>query len=220
MVLSVRVHCGYPSYVESGEGWNQHDWAAFKLVQALKGRPINGYANLQRPNGAWLQIAAENPQSAFDLFGEWAELQIRQQGPLAGLIVPVPASDCLALGADPKGRRLAEAVTSRLAHFEVSEALCWAEQFPKASEGGPRDAPTLFGNLLVRTEMQPRHIVLVDDVTTSGGHLLACAQGLRAFGHVVEYAICGARTVHHHPQQGMFSLAAYDLEAAPLAGVA
>lgn len=220
MVLSVRVHCGYPSYVELGEAWNQDDWSAFKLVQALKGRPINGYANLQRPNGGWVQINAENPQRAFDLFGEWAELQIRQQGPLAGLIVPVPASDCLALGADAKGRRLAEAVANRLAHFEVSEALCWAEQFPKASEGGPRDPEMLYANLLVRTGMASRHIVLVDDVTTSGGHLLACAQGLRAFGHVVDHAICAARTLHHHPQQGMFNLAAYDLEAAPLAGVA
>lgn len=220
MVLSVRVHCGYPSYAESGEGWNNLDWDAFKLVKALKGKPINGYATVRRLSGQSVRITADNTGPAFEVFGEWGARTVQDHGPARGLIVPVPAADCLALSQDPKGRRLADAIAIGLPTFQVVDALHWDVEHPKASEGGPRDFATLFGNLRVHTGLRPSHVVLVDDVMTGGGHLRACAEGLRAFGHQVELAICAARTVHSHPETGIFNLPPVDLEATPLAGAA
>jgi hypothetical protein len=218
MSLLVRVHCGYPSYADMGEAWNDDDYTAYKFVQALKGHPIKGYATLRRPNGAWTRITAEAPAPAFDHFGEWGAAQVAALGFEEGWLIPTPSSDCLHLDHDPKGRRIAQAIAKRLRGFEVAEALHWDVQLPKASEGGPRDVGTLLDNLRVGNVTPRRPIVLVDDVITSGGHLLACARALRGFGHQVGHAICAAQTVHTHPQNGMFAIADRDLERPMFAG--
>lgn len=216
MTLWVRVHCGYPSYAGSGEVWNQYDYDAYKLVQTLKGKPINGYATLKAPAGNWVKITAEAPQPAFDLFGEWGSSQLVGMGLTAGILMPIPSSDCLALGQDEKGRRLAQAIATRSPGFSVVEGLHWNVQLPKSSEGGPRDVGTLIKNLRIAQNIPKVPIVLVDDVTTSGGHLLACARGLRSFGHTVENAICAAQTVWGHSDVAMFAIPPFDLEADPL----
>ena len=88
MSLLVRVHCGYPSYADSGEEWGWADFDAYKLVSALKGKPINGYATLRKANGQWVRITAATPEPAFELFGEWGAAQVAQLQLQHGLIIP------------------------------------------------------------------------------------------------------------------------------------
>ena len=40
------------------------------------------------------------------------------------------------------------------------------------------------------------HVLLVDDVTTSGGYLRACAARLKKAGLEIDSVICGGKTVY------------------------
>jgi hypothetical protein len=215
MTLWVHVHGGYASYEGTPHEWGQAEFDAMKLVQTLKGNAINGYATLKKLDGGWATFRTGTPEGAFDLWGQWAGAKACEILPGGGLLVPVPSSTCLAIGADVKGRKLAEAAQAHAAPFTVTDALHWAVQFAKSAEGGPRDPRVLFENLRVLTQLPKREVVLVDDVVTGGGHLIACARALRWAGHKVEHAICAALTVHAPPSGGMWNIPARDLEAAP-----
>lgn len=203
MTITLHVHCGYASY--GGAGWDQWDYDAYKFVQALKGNAPNRYATLKRPDGTWVKITAQDFEPAFVVFGEWAAAKLASLGLANGLLVPVPASSCVAVGTDAKGRKIAQAIADRSAGFTVREAICWDEVLPKASEGGSRDPDSLYPHLRYDTETPNQPIILVDDVSTTASRLIACTRGLRHFGYAVEHAICAAETVHARPTAGMFS---------------
>lgn len=212
MALMLDVHGGYPSYSYAGEQWGQSDWDAMKLVQALKGKVVNGYATLQKANGKWIMINTQNTEPAFELWGEWAAGVLAAKGLDGALLVPVPSSTCLALDQDPKGARLADEVAKRANGFKAASLLHWNVEYAKSHEGGPRDASTLLDNLRILTGLPPARIVLIDDVVTFGGHAVACAQGLRSFGHTVEHVVAVAQTVWTHPPN-MWAIAPRDIEA-------
>lgn len=213
MSLQLRVHGGYPSYAESGEAWTGPDFVAFKFVQALKGNNINGYAWLPRAAGP-LRINTADCSAAFTVFGEWGAHQVHQTGVVNPRLVAVPSSSCLGLGEDDKGRKLVSCIADRSPGAVVGEMLHWHERLLKAADGGSRDPAVLYANLRVQLHVPPSNIILVDDVVTSGGHLLACARALRSFGHTVEHAICAAQTVWTHPQD-IWTVDQRDLEANP-----
>ena len=211
MALWLRAHGGYPSYAESGEAWGGTDFVAFKFVQALKGNAINGYAWLPRPVKP-LKIDSTDCSAAFTVFGEWGAQQVAQIGIQNPRLVSVPSSSSIALGTDEKGRKLASCIAERAPGSITSEMLHWHEAHGKTADSGSRDPAVLLENLRVQQGVPPSNIILIDDVATSGGHLLACARALRFFGHTVEHAICAAQTVWTHPHD-MWAIAPKDLEA-------
>lgn len=210
MALWLHVHGGYPSYAGNGEEWTTTDYDAMKLVKALKGTTFKGYATLQTPTGHWVTFRATERAPAFRIFGEWAAAKLTALGITDGVLMPVPSSSCVAFDTDVKGKELADAIAQRAAAFTVVNGFHWRQAFGKAAEGGTRDASILQENLVVKNG-PASHIVLVDDVATSGGHLLACARALRARGHTVEHALCAAQTVNTHPAN-MWAIESRDLE--------
>lgn len=217
MTLLLHVHGGYPSYANSGAAWRGIDHDAHMFAQTLKGNPIGGYVQMKDVNGTWRKFTTGNPAPAFDMFGRWAAKVLNELALPPSLLVAVPSSSCVTLGGDPKGRKLADTISSYAPQHKVLDALHWAEVLPKAAEGGERDPDVLYSRLRVLAPHPSSRIILVDDVVTTGGHLLASARALRYFGHTVDHAIAAAQTVWDHPSGGsMFSIASRDLEAAPL----
>lgn len=217
MTLWAHVRGGYASY-DGAHQWGDDEHSAHKFVQTLKGEPINGYAHVKRPNGSWVRITTATPAGAFQVWGEWAAAKVQALLPGGGFLIPVPSSSCLAIGADVKGKALADAIATRAPGFATVEALHWAEQLKKAREGGPRDVATLFQNARVLTDLDKRPVILVDDVITGGGHAVACAKALRWAGHDVQHIVAAAHTVKAPPATGMLSIDPWDLEADPFDG--
>lgn len=218
MTLWAHCYSGYASY-ENAYSWGNDEHSAHKWVQALKGEPINGYAQLKRPNGQWIKITTAQPAGAFQIWGEWAAERVKALLPAGGLLIPIPSSSCLAIGTDKKGKALADAVAQRAPGFDAVDAIHWDQQFAKASKGGPRDEATLYKNIRVLNDLDKRPVILIDDVVTGGGHAIACAKALRWAGHQVEHVVAAAHTVKSPPAKGMFALEPWDLEADPFAGV-
>lgn len=217
MPLTGHVYGGYASY-EGGHGWGDHEHVAHKFIQILKGEQANGYAWLPRPNGASVKISTALSERAFQAWGRWAASVATKLLPQGGFLVPIPSSGCTAIGQDEKGRALATAISQHAPAFMVMEALHWAEEWPKARNGGPRDPDILLSNVRVLPNLEKRPVILVDDVITGGGHAIACAKALRSRGHAVEHVIAAARTVKGQPPNGMFNIDSWDLEAPKLLG--
>jgi len=216
MTLWAHVHGGYASYDGTPHKWGQAEYDSFKLIQTLKGKPINGYATLRKPNGKSVTIRTHMPHGAFELWGEWAALKAAQLAPGGAYIIPIPSADCIAIGTDGKGAALAAAVAKRAPGLIAVDAIHWAVAFVKASQGGPRDVDTLFENVRVLANLPKSEVILVDDVITGGGHAIACARAMRWAGHKVEHVIAAGHTVHEPPPGGIFNIPSWDLEADPL----
>jgi hypothetical protein len=171
-------------------------------------------------DGKWHKSTTEKPESAFHVFGTWAAKLILDLGLPKGPLVAVPSSSCITLGGDAKGRKLADAIAAHAPNHHALDALHWDGVMQKAQDGGERDADVLYSKLCVLDPMKPSTIILIDDVVSTGGHLIACARALRYFGHTVDHAIAAAQTVWEHPAGGgMFDIPSRDLEADPLEGI-
>jgi adenine/guanine phosphoribosyltransferase-like PRPP-binding protein len=94
---------------------------------------------------------------------------------------------------------MATAIANRfkLKNVSVAPILWWRKAIPSAHKAGGSREPSVLYPLLVlapKASKEPR-CVLVDDVKTTGGHLLAGEARLRTAGIRVSGAICAARRV-------------------------
>ena len=216
MTLWLHVHCGYPSYEQSGTKWNTWDYDGSNFAKALKGEPFNGYSTIKAPNGSWKRITAQSPQAAFDIFGAWGAKVMLEAGIETAYIIPVPGSKCVEFDTDAKGRKLCAAIAAHFPNAIADEAFHWTEVLVPAHKGGPRSKHQLLPKLVLWDALPTdRPIVLVDDVATLHGHLKTCAQKLRDSGHQVALALAGAQTVHERPDHHMFAFPPVDIDAAP-----
>ena len=184
--------------------WRSEDYDAYKWVQALKGNQLNGYAQVP-VQGVLRRLSNQNLGSAIDWFGKMAVQELARRS-LAGpfLLIPVPNSGCvLDSSAAPRTRKLARAVAAELQDgSDVLDCLRWKRDLGSASkEGGPRAAAILYANLAVLKDRvkglnAKGTPLLVDDVTTSGGHLQACTARLRENHIDVTNALCGGKTLY------------------------
>ncbi len=223
MALEVASLCGYLCNVSVH--WRAKDFDSYKWIKALKGEQLNKYA-LVPVNGQERRLTSENLPDAIQWFGEMAVAYLKKKkiaGPF--VIIPVPNSSSLVGSPRPRTRKLAKAVADCLADGRscVLDCLRWKENLGSASsEGGPREAERLYKNLLVLREPveafresaedeESFHVLLVDDVTTSGGHLRASAAKLKKVGLEVDSAICCGKTVYDQ-KSNAFDICEEELE--------
>jgi len=83
----------------------------------------------------------------------------------------------------------------------VRDVLRWKKEYASARSGGTRDPLILYNNLkITKPGSWKLPVILVDDVLTSGGHLMACTAILRENGARVDLAVCAGRTVQESPR--------------------
>ena len=227
MALKVVSLCGYlcnisiPWRKGAGGDHDAHDW-----IQALKGKHFKGYAQVP-VCGRLHRLTDENASDAIQWFGEVATAYLAEEKITRPLvIIPVPNSSSLIDStAKPRTRKLANAIAEHLVNSSgiVLDCLRFRQnQGSASSQGGPREAARIYKNLVVlRDEVaefledvedgEEYHVLLVDDVTTSGGHLRACAARLKRAGIEVDLVICGGKTVYDQ-SKGAFDIREEELE--------
>jgi len=217
MSLAVVCFCGY--FCNYSIPWRPEDYDSYKWVQALKGKILNKYAYVP-VQGANKYLSNENLDDAAKWFGIFVADYLKGHkltGPF--LVVPVPNSDSVASSnGKPRTRKLAKAICDTLKDGStVLDCLRWKKNLGSASEdGGPRDAEILFGNLVVLKDLlenldDDSNVLLVDDVTTSGGHLQACAAKLESKGLSVDIVMCGGKTIYDQKNRA-FHIYEYTLD--------
>jgi predicted amidophosphoribosyltransferase len=182
------------AYLTKGQTGAQSEFVAYKFIQALKDNPINKYAWVPIGNST-RKLENSNRAEAFSWFGEIAGPEITARISSPRVFVPVPNSDCVVGVAHARTARLVRAILP-YAGGAIWDGLRWREANLKAQHGGSRDPRVLFANLTVVKTAAAGNCILVDDVTTSGGHFQAAAARLRQVGMAPLLAIAAGQTVH------------------------
>lgn len=211
MKFPVHVSCGYPSYKEAGIKWEDLEFKAWKLVKAIKGEPVNGYAMFgnERVEGTTAGRA-----TALKLASSDAAQKLDQAG-IRGALVPVPSSKHTCLGNAFTGSRLADAIAAKApGTFNAAPLLCFDQEMPKSADGGTRSPSELAAHLVLGPGANFDECILIDDVTTTGGHLRGAARFLEQNGKRVIGAYCVAQTVWTRPQH-LFRIPPAELDSQP-----
>ena len=174
------------------------DYNATHLVKAVKGLPLhpNAYTVVQI-GGHKVRITEKNKDKAIEWFAEWAVPLVDALGHQEKTLVPIPSSSTVAKApATFRTAKLADEIAKRCSTpTQAFPFLRWKRPKPPARCGGTRDARLLYPNLSLSRELPSSDCVLVDDVYTTGGHLVASAWFLgNLAGKTVLGAVCCGRT--------------------------
>lgn len=194
--MKVLSFVAYPSYDRE----TKDDWKAYNATMALKGADFRGYADIKIYD-AMHRITAKNTEPIMRAFGEKVVQAIGQPAPDTAIFV-LPSSGCVAFGEDVKAKRLADAIIAAKPPVAVAAPFFWIEPLGKAAGGGgPRNASFLHEKLCFLPHVGVSQAILVDDVKTTGGHLVAASRVLKDHGISTSKAICFARTVWERPEK-------------------
>lgn len=208
--MILHVICGYPSKSQGTyDSWNQADFHAYKFVRAVKGKPFNGYA-VVRQGGVdhHFENTVGGRATALGIASRaLAGILHGRMGLAEAAVVPVPASDHLEYGSEFTGSRIASAISALHAPYQAYPNITFDQVMQKAADGGTRDPAVLAGHMQLHYELPQLPIVLLDDVTSTHGHLKAAARLLRDSGYTIAGAVCVAQTVWQRPES-MFGIPA------------
>jgi hypothetical protein len=176
--LKLLTLCSY--LTGTSREWRQADWDASKMVKALKGDPINGYFEIPI-GGKTRHFDQSNVAEFVERIPRALARMIARHVEGAATLVPIPNSSVTAT-ASPEFRTLdlakSVAAASR-SQFSVVPALVFKKPQIKSRTGGPRD-PHHFEQAYRLTSDVRGQIVLLDDVCTSGGHIIGAYWKLQA----------------------------------------
>jgi len=214
MTLCLRAFGAYRS--DTSSGWRPADYDVRNLVKSLKGEPFKGYTNFKL-GGKWYQITANDSGPAYILWSNWAGVRLRDDLKLGKVtLVPVPSSSQTAFGQDTCPVRMATSIATLAPTLAaVGNFLRHKTKQPKAhSEGGTRDPDRIEPTLACNVTDKKLPVVLIDDVKTTGGHLIACARLLRKNGVKVEHVLVAGRAVWEAVPDP-YKVSPEDIEAVP-----
>lgn len=183
-------------YLTDGLAWQnprQVDHDALKMVKALKGDTINGY--FQRSHGRYTDenkhVFAEERVPEFMLAALQMHIKTR------AIIVPVPNSHVINVNSQNfKTLELAQRVCNLSnGQFQTKPLLVFRKPQIKARNGGPRFASSVAPEYVV-TGATRSPIILLDDVLTTGGHMVAACRRLEAQSSLPILGITFGHTVH------------------------
>lgn len=202
--MTMRVAC-FASYLTTGGQWRNKDYCALFFVKAAKGKDFKGYGHVP-VRGQYRYLASSNKTDAVTWFGWMAAdylLAQRINKSASFALVPLPSREGIIGQTFTRFPALAlanaleiELKKQGVTQIVVADLLRWRERVLSAhDEGGPREPEILYPKLqLIGTPKSGVHHILVDDVCTSGGHILAAAARLARGGAKVWRAVCAGKT--------------------------
>jgi predicted amidophosphoribosyltransferase len=217
MATKVVTFCGY--FCNLAMQWRPEDHDSHKFIQAIKGEEMNMYGYVP-VRGVRQRLSNANADDAVGWFATFVLDHLtakKLKGPF--LVVPLPNSDTTVdSSSKPRTKRLAKAICNALNDgSKVLDCLRFKQDLGSArEEGGSREASVLYGNLALLKDVvkgvdKDAKVLLVDDVTTSGGHLQACVAKLATVGLEVDIVMCAGKTVYDQ-DEGAFHTREYELD--------
>lgn len=195
--MSFRIcHC-VPYYSQSAHDQNprsQQEWDAYKFCTAVKKKSVSGYFTLPKVG----RISEKNIDRARTAFGALVGELLKTYKLTDCVLVPVPSKDSFVSSTFRSLVMVREAVPAYL--LQVKPALVFNKSLSAASTGGDRGFYAVYPHLSLTKTFQhgseSRRIVLIDDIITTGGTMLASKRRLEEAGHRVELGIACGRTTH------------------------
>src|SRR5437660_257221 len=160
---------------------SQDQWYSFKFCRAVKSRRINGSLTFPWKAGPEI-INANNVGRARSIFGLFIKFTIDEQKWTTPVLIPVPSKDGLLGAASFRSLEMTRESIAGHGTWPIAPALRFSEALQPAHAGGPRGRGALAPYLQVETQPPPGALILVDDLITSGGSLLASYDALAAIG--------------------------------------
>ena len=163
--------------------WRPDDYVASKGVKLLKGDIINGYFDINL-RGTSTRITNSNATVwVDDVVPKRMAKYLKEAFPEKTTLVPIPNSNVTRIeGPDFKTLKLAAAIAvSAGSNYDVCPALVFKEQQVSSRKGGPRN-PFHCEQAYKYANNPFRKVVLIDDVLTSGSHLIGATWKLKAKG--------------------------------------
>ena len=145
-----------------------------------------------------LNITSANFNQARKIFGGFINARlIDEHCPAETLLIPVPSKDGI-LGTTTYRSltMLQDALSGTINAANVVSGIRWTCQLPKSHESGPQDRSFWRPYMQVTANVAGKNVVLIDDVITTGGTLLAAKECLEEAGATVLGAICCGKTVY------------------------
>lgn len=207
--LRVFHFCSYITKLPDGEKLIGDEWDAMKLVKAIKGDPINGYATIPQPPAHSFRLEEATRDGVFDAFARFAAplfMPLLPDGANYAL-VPIPSSKSV-VGSDSSQTppcRLATAFAATMnGRMVVHDMLRMKAAGESSRKGGTRNPRALYDNLQCIKPVSSMNHILIDDVLMSGGHLQAARALIEKAGGKVVAAVCVANTIHEHTPASAF----------------
>lgn len=179
-------------------GARPHEYLhSYRYVWAVKHGSFKVPFDMIYSNGTRDQITPKNFEIVRRKFGGFIELRLSENAWTDALLVHVPSKTATLNNSTPRSLvMLQEAVASTNVKGAVCDALRWTESLEMAHEGGERRRKEILPFLKVTQRVQGRNVVLVDDLVTRGGSILASKDALEAAGANVVGAITCGRTMY------------------------
>jgi len=173
---------------------SQDQWYSFKFCRAVKNRRINGTLTFPWKSGPEI-ISADNIGRARLIFGLFIKYTIDEQKWDAPVLIPVPSKDGLLNSSNFRSLEMTRESIVGHGSWPIAPILRFSEALQPAHAGGPRGREALAPYLRVATPPPQGALILVDDLITSGGSLLASYDALAAVGRPPVAAIVCGHTV-------------------------
>jgi hypothetical protein len=201
----------YCRYKTTPGGWTPAQCVSQGIVKAIKGKPFNGYREVTVA-GITRRLHPGDRDLAIDWFVDRVVEETEFDDGLYSL-VPIPDSDKTPSSTDQsRTLLLAQKLVARLpGQFDIWDYL----RFRKAIPEKTRDGRFLYENMVCTSDQPPAgYVILLDDVCTSGAHVLAARRRLKECGARDICAMSVARTMSS-PDEEVFGFREDTLHSMP-----
>ncbi|MBL7099973.1 MAG: hypothetical protein ISS15_20135 [Alphaproteobacteria bacterium] len=173
---------------------SQDQWYSFKFCRAVKSRLINGTLTFPWNTGPEV-INSQSVGRARWIFGLFIQRTLANLHLPNPILVPVPSKDGLLNAQTFRSLEMVQEAIATHGNWIIAPVLRFSQALQPANAGGPRGREALRPYMRVLCDAPPGQIVLVDDIITSGGSLLASYDALAAIGRPPIAAIVCGHTV-------------------------